>query len=656
MLPAYKAGTIALIWLNIPMVASLKNITSYCKRTGVQMLILLFMYELTRVVFYLFNHVFFSRLAFSHLLYYLTVGLRFDVCAILFTNLPFIVLSIIPIGSERSIYRRYFLPALFLIVNALVLLMQFGDTIFFQYQYKRSTADVFKFLALGSDTADVLPSVLLSYWYMLLLWVAFVVLMRYLFRLTLKKPLQNLPDHHHYISSSISSYIITAAVVVIGFRGGWQLKPIGIIDAAGYGPSRDISLIINTPFSLAKTLGVPPLHDYHFFKAAKAVSIYSTRHQPPQGSFRKLNVVTLILESFSKEYIGALNHKRQTYTPFLDSLIGQSLVCDNAFSDGRKSIEGIPAVVAGLPSWMDEPYITSNYNSDNFPSLASLLAKENYTTAFFHGGTNGTMGFTSFCRDADFRYYYGRSEFNNDKCYDGHWGIWDQIFLQYFAKNLDTLHQPFYAALFTLSSHEPFSIPDSLKNTYVQHRNEMPILKCVRYSDMALREFFQTASKMPWFDSTLFVITADHAGPSLDPYYSNRVGMYEIPIIFYMHNSTLKGRVHTVSQQIDIMPSVLDYLHYPNPYFTFGKSIFDTNCTHFAVNYINNCYELVKAPYCLQFEGSKCIALFNCRTDSLLTHNLLTEKPAVKDSLSTLLESVLQQYSSDLIHNKIQLN
>lgn len=184
----------------------------------------------------------------------------------------------------------------------------------------------------------------------------------------------------------------------------------------------------------------------------------------------------------------------------------------------------------------------------------------------------------------------------------------------------------------------------------------MPILRCVRYSDMALKEFFETASQMPWFDSTLFVITADHTGPSADSYFSNRIGMYEVPIIYYMHNSSLKGRSHMVTQHIDIMPSVLDFLHYPYPYFAFGKSVFDNNpANHFVVSYINGVYQVVKPPYCLQMEGKTVAAIYNYRLDSMLTHNLLSEKPHVKDSLSRILEAVMQTYGRDIIHNEMQI-
>ena len=621
------------------------------------MLVLLFMYELCRIIFYVFNHAYFSDLSFSRLMYYLFVGLRFDICAIVFTNLPFIVLSILPFGSEQSIYRRYFLKFLFIIVNSLALFIQMGDTAFLPFVYKRSTDDIFKFVRLGDDTLDVLPAVAKDYWYILLIWVALIFLMIYLYNRVGKKAMKTVPEDHHYIAASISSYIIAIAFLVLGFRGGWQLKPISIIDAADYAPAHDIPLVINSPFSIAKTIGAPSMKEYHFFALELLPAIYPTTHNPSAGTPRKINVVTIILESFSKEYIGALNnHRHPTNTPFLDSLISQSLVFGDAYSDGKKSIEGIPAVVAGLPSWMDEPYITSSYNSDNVSSLANMLGKEGYTTAFFHGGTNGTMGFQAFCKEAGFNYYYGRTEYNNDKDYDGNWGIWDEDFFQYFARNLDTMHQPFYGAIFSISSHHPFSIPEKYKAMFPQKGDEMPILKCVRYSDMALRKFFETASHMPWFDSTLFVITADHTGPSADVYFSNRVGMYEIPIIYYMHNSSLKGMSNMVTQHVDIMPSVLDYIHYPYPYFAFGKSVFDNNpSTHFAVSYINGVYQVVKAPYCLQIDGKTVSALYNYKRDSMLTHNLMAEMPQVKDSLTTILEAVMQAYGTDIIHNQMQL-
>jgi arylsulfatase A-like enzyme len=633
----------------------IRNVPAYCKRAALHLLIVLCMYEITRVIFYFYNYHYFSEVHFSSLLYYMLVGLRFDIPAIILTNTPFIILSIVPYGREESIYRRYVVLLSFMIVNSITLLMQLADTVLFSYVYKRSTADVFKFLSLGDDTTNLLPNVIKGYWYILLIVALLIALMGYLYKQVNKKPIHSMPADHHYIAASISYYIIGIGLLVLGFRGGWQLKPLSIIDAAEDSPIHDIALVTNTPFSIIKTFGAPPIAEYHFFAPELLSKMYSTSHPASDKPLRRLNVVTIILESFSKEYVGALNNLHRTSTPFIDSLIGQSLTFDDAFSDGKKSIEGIPAVVSGLPTWMDEPYITSSYNSDNPISLAALLSKIGYRTAFFHGGNNGTMGFTSFCKEVGYDYYYGRTQYNNDSDYDGLWGIWDEPFFQYFAKSLDTLRKPFFATIFSISSHHPFSIPNKYKSRFKQEGDELPILKCVRYSDMALREFFKTASAMPWFDSTLFIITADHTGPSAEAYYSNRVGMYEIPIIYYMHNSELKGKSYLVTQHIDILPSILDYLHYPYPYFAFGKSVFDTTGNqHCAVSYINGCYQLVKGPYCVQIENKKVTALYNFEKDSMLTHNLIDEKPMVKDSMTMALEAIMQTYSSDIIHNKLQ--
>jgi phosphoglycerol transferase MdoB-like AlkP superfamily enzyme len=387
-------------------------------------------------------------------------------------------------------------------------------------------------------------------------------------------------------------------------------------------------------------------------------NIYSTTQSPSHGNFRKLNVITIIMESMSKEYIGAINHTHRTYTPFLDSLISQSLVFDNAFSDGKKSVEGIPAVVAGLPSWMNTAFITSPYSDDNFTSIAELLGKQGYTTAFFHGGHNGSRGFDKFCEKGGFRYYYGMKEYNNNADYDGHWGIWDEQFFQYFARCLDTLHQPFYAAIFSISSHHPFSMPEKYKTRFVQKPGDIPIMKCIEYSDYSLKEFFRTVSQMPWFDSTLFVITGDHTGPSIDPYYSNRLGMYEIPVIYYMPHSNLKGTSHTTTQHIDIMPSILDYLHYPLPYFSFGSSVLNSSSAtqHYAINYLNDVYQIEKNPYCLQVVGDRAVGLYNYQKDSALKNNLVGKSMSVQDTLYRLLKAVEEDYNYLLIHNKMQLN
>lgn len=543
-----------------------------------------------------------------------------------------------------------------MLTNSIALFFQIGDTVFFPFVYKRSTGDIFKFLGLGGgdDTTDVMPTVIKDYWYMILIWFLLIAFTYYMYSVTGKKKIKTtVTEQKHPVTSfTVASYLLFIGLVILGWRGGWQLKPLSTVDANAYASPHDVPLVMNSPYSIINTYFRPVLNDKKLIPDAQ--KYYTASHRASKGTFKRLNVVTIIMESMSKEYIGALNNEHHTHTPFLDSLISQSLVFDNAFSDGKKSVEGIPAVVASLPSWMNTAFITSPYAADNFTCLAALLDKEGYTTAFFHGGHNGSMGFDKFCQKGGFRYYYGMKEYNNNADYDGNWGIWDEPFFQYFAHNLDTLHKPFYGAIFSLSSHHPFSIPPKYKDRFIQKPGEIPMLKCIEYSDLSLREFFKTVSKMPWFDSTLFVITADHTGPSEDEYYSNRLGMYEIPIIYYLPNSNLKGRAHITTQQIDILPSVLDYLHYPQPYFSFGTSVFDSSVNHYAISYLNDVYQIEKNPWFLEMADTDVIGLYNYQKDSLLKNNLAGKFLEVEDSLSTILKSVEQTYNHCVIHNEIK--
>ncbi|HXP51497.1 MAG TPA: hypothetical protein VN922_16190, partial [Bacteroidia bacterium] len=243
------------------------------------------------------------------------IGLRFDIPAIIMTNLPFIFLSLLPVGGENSIYRKAFLRTVFMVINSLALFMQFGDSVFLPFVYKRSTADIFKFLSLGSDSTDVMPSVIKDYWYVLVFWGMMVFLTYLLYRTTERKRV--FENTRHYVATSVSSYIVLLSILLLGYRGGWQEKPINLLDASYYAPVHDIPLVINTPFSILKTFGEPQLKEHNFYNPEVLQKIYSPYKAPQPGPFRKLNVVTIILESFSKEYIGALNNRHKTNTPFL---------------------------------------------------------------------------------------------------------------------------------------------------------------------------------------------------------------------------------------------------------------------------------------------------------------------------------------------------
>ena len=363
-------------------------------------------------------------------------------------------------------------------------------------------------------------------------------------------------------------------------------------------------------------------------------------------TFRSKNVVVLVLESFGKEYFGSLNKELEDgnykgYTPFLDSLVSESLVYKYSFANGQQSIDGLPSILSGIPRFV-EPFFLTPASLNKLSSVGGELKKKGYYTAFFHGARDGSMGFQAYARAVGYPDYFGREEYGNDDDFDGNWAIWDEEFLQFFADKMSSFPQPFSAGIFTASSHHPYVIPDRYKGVFPD--GTLEIHKCIRYSDNALRLFFEKASKESWFENTLFVLTADHTNQTEHPEYWTDYGRYAVPIIFYTPDGDLKGYRDAIAQQIDIMPTVLSYLGYDKPYVSFGCDLLNTPAEDtYAVNYNNGIYQYFKGDYILQFDGEKTVAVYAFKTDKLLKENLVGQVPQ-QGAMELELKAIIQQY------------
>ncbi len=612
-------------------------------------------YPACKLLFFLFNYNYFSDISFPQFLSILFFGLRFDLSALALMNAPYILLHMIPFFISKKWYQLL-LHLVFMLVNSLSILADCVDMEYFKFTQKRTTSDFFDLFGLGNDMSSLLPRYLTDFWYIVFIWIGLTALIAWAYGKIKSSSKQQEKDAKSPLSETvirITLHTVLIGSLIVAFRGGLQLRPIMPINASEYVAAKNIPLIINTPFSIIKSYGLETLEEKNYFPETELPKIIDPIHRSfktARDSSRKPNVFIIILESFSKEYIGALSGQH-THTPFLDSLISQGLVFDNAFANGKRSLEGLPAVAAGIPGLINEPYITSIYGSNRFNSIATALGETGYTSAFFHGGTNGTMGFDAFSNAAGYQAYHGRNEYNNEKDYDGNWGIWDEEFFQYTYKTVNEMQEPFLATLFSLSSHHPYRIPERYKSQFKD--GELPILKSIEYSDHALKRFFDSAKKEKWFDRTLFVITADHTGPSNDPYYSNSAGIFRVPILVYQHNGKLKGINHRITQHIDIMPTLLDYLEYPGNYFAFGNSMLDSTSSGYAVNFINDVYQYFEEDHLLQFDGSKTIGFYDFKNDSLLQNNLSGKFPEKEKSMEQKLKAIIQTYYHGMIHNKL---
>jgi phosphoglycerol transferase MdoB-like AlkP superfamily enzyme len=452
-------------------------------------------------------------------------------------------------------------------------------------------------------------------------------------------------------------------ITVIGMRGGAGVatRPITLSNANKYVNKGDeTAIVLNTPFCIIRTVDKKVYVNPHYFdNEDKMTEIYSPLHYPnPKEAFKPLNVVILIVESFGKEYSGFFNAHLDNgtykgYTPFMDSLYAESLTFTYSYSNGRKSIDAMPSILSSIPMFI-EPFILTPYSTNDISGIADVLKTKGYYSAFFHGAPNGSMGFQAYAKSAGFDDYFGLNEYGN-KDLDGVWAVWDEEFLQYYAMKMNEFRQPFVTSMFTATSHHPFNIPQRYEGKFPE--GTQAIHKCIGYTDYALRQFFKTMSQYEWFNNTLFVLTADHINQTSHDEYFTDINGFAVPVMFYHPGSNLKGLDTLPVQQIDIMPCILGYLNYDNPYFAFGQDIFSIDRNDkFVVNYNNNLYQFMQNDYFMQFDGTETKSLYDYKTDVFLQKNLVGTVADKQLEMEMKLKAVIQQYISRVIANKIRIH
>ena len=623
-----------------------------------RILLIMFLFLLCRIGFFLFNYKMFPGVSLSQFITIIRGGLVFDISALVYVNILFIFLHIIPLEIRYKDVYQMVLKYIFFITNGIAIAMNGMDFVYYRFVDKRATADVFKTFEHETNMVKLFFRFLIDYWPATLFTLSAWFLMVYLYnKVKTKKPAP--ANRIVYYVINILMIPLVIALVIGAARGGYKhsTRPITISNAARYVETpRDVAIVLNTPFSFFRTFDKKALVKYEFFDNEKLNNLYNPHYIPVKTKpFSNDNIVIIILESFAREYIGALNPgleggTYEGYTPFIDSLIKVSLTFDVSVANGKKSIDAMPSILASVPS-LETPYTISHYANNQINGLPELLKKKGYYTTFFHGAPNGSMGFDSFAKVAGFDDYYGLNQYPEKSDFDGMWGVWDEPFFKFFAGKLDSFKQPFLASIFSVSSHHPFEVPKKYIGKF--KKGPAPIVEVVGYTDFALREFFDEISSSPWFKNTLFVITADHTNESIHKEFQNNFGSYSIPIIFFKPGSDLRGIKNRIAQQIDIMPTVLSYLNYDDDYIAFGNNLLDDSRESFAFNTSGSTYHLYFKDHILEMIDNKPIGLYNYKKDILLEKNLIGTEQELQLQMEEKLKAIIQTYNSRLIDNNM---
>ena len=610
---------------------------------------------LCRLLFYVYNSSIVGPIAGSDVGSLVRGSLLFDNVSILYANAIFVVLSLVPLHLREKRWWQAIMYWYYVVVNSLLLVaLNIADAIYFRYAHKRFTADDF-FFAENDNSLQLALKFALENWPMVLAGVALIALI--VVGYGRKREPRSIFSGVWYYLASVVVLALAAGLSIGGIRGGFtkMTRPINLTNATLYTPDNmQATMILSNPFCVLRTMGSSgKLHYERYFDSLELAKIYSPEHHPAypvnKTELTGRNVVVFVMESFSAEHSALLSpqlyetEQQKGYTPFLDSLMRQSYTFFNMYSNGKRSIQALPAVWSSIPSFKSS-FISMPQAMAPMRAMPKLFAEQGYRTMFFCGSNHGSMGFGAYARQVGVEELFSREDYearHGGDDFDGYWGIWDEEFMQYMGEVLSESSQPFFSTIFTLTSHHPFVVPERYAGKFPEGKTA--VHKCVGYVDEAFRQFFARYQNEEWFRNTVFVFVADHvSSEKFSEEFRHSPADYRIFGFMYAPESALFGEHRAVTSQIDIMPTLLGLMGYDKPYFAFGRDVFgEYRGVPMAVNYDNNLFQAITADYLITFDEKAVVGVY-AKDDIEHKHNLVGEVPT--EEVERNLKAFIQSY------------
>jgi len=395
------------------------------------------------------------------------------------------------------------------------------------------------------------------------------------------------------------NFILSLFLVVFLFvpiRGGVQKIPMNQSDVYFSQKIFADHAALNLPWNIAfpilnKNNNKNPFDFFPERKAQQVVNdLYNTgvKKIPSILNTERPNIIFIIMESFTAKFVGCLGGEAGV-TPNLDSIAANGLLFTNIYAAGDRSEKGQVAVLSGYPNQAITSIIKTPTKTQKLPSITQALEREGYHTSYTYGGELEFANIKSYLINIGFNKLISKYSFPTDERTTS-WGVHDQYVFNRFYENVQQEKEPFFAALFTLSSHEPYDVPFSkfrVSDETSKFRNS------IAYTDSCIGVFMHQLKQSALWNNTLVVFVADHGHPLPGHDRNDVPSKFHIPLIFSGGALKDKGVITTIGSQTDIVKTVLDQLNINAEQFKWSKDLLDSAAKPFAFYCFNNGFGFV---------------------------------------------------------------
>ncbi len=544
-----------------------------------KILIVLAVFSVVRVALYLtYRNTLFSDLPMSQHWIDFLVGIRFDASAALtFLCLP-ILMMILPFrfAASKLWYRPW--SWVFFIFSILMLVFLIGDLLYFG-QVNRHVAD--ELLLLKEDAAFLVDLALGPHLDAVLLVFIVAMLGAYGWYLAFHK-------NRSLNKCSWLQFFMIILTTGLLIRGSVSLKPINIIDAFISEKSAEGQLILNGVFSAWHASRNSQKVEYTKFADDKlrlplanlgididAKHPFSRKAVAKYPSERP-NIVIILLESWSSFYVDSFGKNSEFgSTSFFDQLASQSLKFENFYANGTRSIEAIQSILTSFPSLKGIPTLGLGFELLSVSKLGGIAKSQGYETMFAQSSPRRSFRLDAAAKALGFQYYYGMEDYpmlldygDQPKPRFGY----DYETYMFSLQKINEYRKPFLSFIFTGTTHTPFINPPHGRSSEDHHvDNESGFLNTLHYADWSLREFMAAAKKQPWFDNTIFILTADH---TYTPYrHFSFLERYQVPLLVYGPKFFTPETRTRYSSHLDIFPTVVELIGADQSFSSVGGSL-----------------------------------------------------------------------------------